>query len=52
MKETHENHWSIDWEINPKKNFDRLSIPSHFKKYTAETRKIILKQPMRDISRG
>ena len=51
-KKTQETHWLIEWKNSQDKNSNRLSITSHFKKYTVATsRKIVLKQPMRDIQK-
>ena len=48
-KETQQASWSTEWEDSQEKNKDKLSVPSHFKKYIVENQKIVLKQPMREI---
>ena len=48
-KENQQAKWSTDWEDSQEENTDKLSVPSHFKKYTVANRKIVLKQPMREI---
>ena len=41
--------WSTDWENSQEENCDKLSVPSHYKKYTVDNKKIVLKQPIREI---
>ena len=41
--ETQLANWSRDWEDSQKENKDKLSVPSHFKKYTVANQKIVLK---------
>ena len=41
--------WSIDWENCQQENSDKLSVHFQYKKYTVANRKIVLKQPMREI---
>ena len=48
-RETQQDNWSTDWDNSQDKNSDKLSVPSHFKKYTVESQKIVLKQPVREF---
>ena len=48
-KETQQENWSIEWEDSQEENKDKQGILSHFRKYTIENQKIVLKQPMREI---
>ena len=49
VKAMQQTNWSTKWEDSQEENYDKLSVPSHFKKYTVATRKIVLKQPVRDV---
>ena len=48
-RETQQDNWSTDWDNSQDENSDKLSVPSHFKKYTVESQKIVLKQPVREV---
>ena len=49
IKETQQANWSTKWEDSQEENKDKLSVPLHFWKYTVENRKIVPKQPIREI---
>ena len=42
-----DEEWPIETECENGKN-DGISMPSHFKKYTIQNRKIVVTQPMRE----
>ena len=48
-RETQQDNWSTDWDNSQDENSDKLSVPSHFKKYTVESQKIVLRQPVREV---
>lgn len=51
LEDVNERRWSTSWETKSSKRTcedgDRISVPSHYKKYTVEDQKIVVKQPER-----
>ena len=41
--------WSTNWENSQEENNDKISVPSHYKEYTVANRRIVLKQPIREV---
>ena len=51
LEDVNEQRWSTGWETESSEETyqegDLISVPSHYKKYTVEDRKIVVQQPER-----
>ncbi|MCO5558107.1 hypothetical protein L7F22_011684 [Adiantum nelumboides] len=49
LKKTLKDVWATETETDEEVNSDKMDVPSHYKKYTIQDRKIIVQQPMREL---
>ncbi|MCO5603086.1 hypothetical protein L7F22_057231 [Adiantum nelumboides] len=49
LKKTFKDVWTTEMETDEDCNSDKMDVPSHYKKYTIQDRKIIVQQPMREL---
>ncbi|MCO5564364.1 hypothetical protein L7F22_018024 [Adiantum nelumboides] len=51
LKKTLKDVWTTEMETDEEVNSDKMDVPSHYKKYTIQDRKIIVQQPMRELKK-
>ncbi|MCO5561848.1 hypothetical protein L7F22_015472 [Adiantum nelumboides] len=49
LKKTLKDVWTTQMEMDEDANSDKMDVPSHYKKYTIQDRKIIVQQSMREL---
>ncbi|MCO5601209.1 hypothetical protein L7F22_055328 [Adiantum nelumboides] len=49
LKKTLKDVWTIEMETYEDVNSNKMDVPSHYKKYTIQDRKIIVQQPMKEL---
>ncbi|MCO5581702.1 hypothetical protein L7F22_035591 [Adiantum nelumboides] len=49
LKKTLKDVWTTEMETDEDANSDKMDVPSHYKKYTIQDRKIIVQQPMKEL---
>ncbi|MCO5554772.1 hypothetical protein L7F22_008306 [Adiantum nelumboides] len=49
LKKTLKDVWTIEMETHEDTNSDKMDVPSHYKKYTIQDKKIIVQQSMREL---
>ncbi|MCO5593602.1 hypothetical protein L7F22_047617 [Adiantum nelumboides] len=49
LKKTLKDVWTTEMQTDEDTNSDKMDVPSHYKKYTIQDRKIIVQQPMREL---
>ncbi|MCO5570330.1 hypothetical protein L7F22_024049 [Adiantum nelumboides] len=49
LKKTLKDVWTTEMETDEEVNLDKMDVPSHYRKYTIQDRKIIVQQPMREL---
>ncbi|MCO5581547.1 hypothetical protein L7F22_035435 [Adiantum nelumboides] len=49
LKKTLKDVWTTEMETDEDVNLDKMDVPSHYKKYTIQDRKIIVQQLMREL---
>ncbi|MCO5548151.1 hypothetical protein L7F22_001609 [Adiantum nelumboides] len=49
LKKTLKDVWTIEMDTDEDVNSDKMDVPSHYKKYIIQDRKIIVQQPMREL---
>ncbi|MCO5577929.1 hypothetical protein L7F22_031764 [Adiantum nelumboides] len=49
LKKTLKDVWTTEMETDEDANSDKMDVPSHYKKYTIQDRKMVVQQPMREL---